>query len=654
MEDDVRYSATWRGVTEFFTLAHSPGRVRASDFTEVSGRSSRQDVVATATVCDSFDEPLRRVVVRIRDGEISLLSDGKADAHSATWSADGAWIAYLAAKDPGRCHHVLHVEGLHGYQQILLPGVAEQYAWSPSGHSILAGVADPGAEVAGAEGSGQRPGTAGSVHWLPSVDTATSRAPGRTLWLVDARKGTSRRVPTGSTVWEAGWAGPNRAVVVESDGATESDWYVARLAVVDLATGVTTELHRGDRQLGRPAGSPNGRWVAVVEADCSDRDVIAGDLLLFDRDGRARTVDTLRVDVTSVRWLDDRRLSFTGVRGLHSVVGVHNVMSGQSKELWATEAGLGGLHRADAYVRPDETVVAAVQEYRRPPSIVRRSATGSEVLATAADARTEVLRNQIGNCTAISWEAPDGETVEGLLVTPDRDGPHPLVVLLHGGPVFGFRPRWLGHTPLVALLASRGYAVLCPNPRGSSGRGREFTAAVFEDVGGGDGADVLAGIDHLTGLGLVDPDRIGVTGDCYGGYLTSWLVTQDDRFKAAVPVAPATHWRTIYSSSNIPRFVTNVLRAKPGPSGDLYDSRSPLTHVANVRTPCLNVAGALDLCTPAAEARQFHRALLDHGVESALVVYPAEGHGIRTFPAVVDHCTRVLDWFGRFMPAGDR
>ncbi|USX52821.1 prolyl oligopeptidase family serine peptidase [Lentzea sp. HUAS12] len=651
MEDDVRYNATWRRVSEFFTLAHSPGSIRASDFTEVSGRASRQDVVATATVCDSFDEPLRRVVVRIRNGEISLVSDGKSDARAASWSADGAWIAYLAAKDPDRGHHVLHVEGLHGHQQILLPGVAEQYAWAPSGHSILVQVADPGADKAGAEGSGQRPGGAGSVRWLPAVDTATSKAPGRSLWLVNSAKGTSRRVPTDRTVWEAGWAGPNRAVVVESDGATESDWYVAHLSVVDLVTGATTELHRGGRQLGRPAGSPNGRWVAVVEADCSDRDVIAGELLLFDRAGRMRVVDTLQVEVSSVRWLDDRRISFAGVRGLHSVVGVHNVVSGRSKELWATESGLGGVHRADAYVRPDETVVAAVQGYRRPPSIVRRSASGNDVLATAADGRTEVLLDRIGNCVPISWEARDGERIEGLYVTPDGPGPHPLVVFLHGGPVFGFRPRWLGHTPLVALLASHGYAVLCPNPRGSSGRGAKFTAAVFEDVGGVGGGDVLAGVDHLVGLGVVDPDRIGVTGSCYGGYLASWLVTQDDRFKAAATISPVTHWRTIYSSSNIPRFVTNVLRAKPGPAGDLYDARSPLTHVASVRTPCLNIAGALDLCTPASEARQFHRALLDHGVESALVVYPAEGHGIRAFPAVIDQCTRVLDWFGRFMPA---
>lgn len=654
MDTDLRPSATWRRVTEFFSLVHSPGEGRPSDFSEVAGRPGSGEIVATATVCDSLDVPLRRVVVRLRDGLVAQVSDGKADSHAATWSADGTHLAYLSATDPARGHHLLHVAGPHGSREILLPGAAEQCVWSPAGTSLLVRVADPGADKAGAEGSGHRPATTGAADWLPAVDTRGSVPPGRSLWLVDAEEGTTRPVSSGRTVWEAGWAGPDRAVVVESAGATESDWYLASLSVIDLATGVTTVVHRGERQLGRPAGSPDGKWIAVVEADCSDRDVIAGTLLLLDHSGQPFPVDTGQVDVTATQWLDHRRLAFSGMRGLASVVGVHDVVSGQTRDLWATEAGLGGLHRPDAWVRPDETVLAAVQAYREPPAIVHRRDGGNDVRTTATHPGTEALRDRIGDCATLSWEAPDGARIEGLFVTPTGPGPHPLVVYLHGGPIWAFRDRWLGSNPVIALLASHGYAVLCPNPRGSSGRGPEFVAPVLGDVGGLDGGDILAGIDHLVDTGRVDPARVGVMGGSYGGYLTSWLVTQDDRFKAAVPVAPATHWRTLYYATNIPRFVTNVVRAEPGAAGDIYDTRSPLTYVANVRTPCLNIAGALDLCTPAGEARQFHRALLDHGVESALVVYPAEGHGVRTFPATIDYCTRVLDWFTRFMPADAR
>ncbi|AHH98933.1 S9 family peptidase [Kutzneria albida] len=653
MDTDVRFGATWRRVTEFFRLMHSPGELRASDLTEVSGRPGSAEVLATATVCDSLNDPLRRVIVRIREGELAQVSDGKADSHAATWSCDGTRLAYLSAADPRRGHH-LCVQGPDGCREIHLPGAAEQCVWAPTGASLLVRVADPGADKAGAEGSGHRPGTAGPANWLPAVDTAATTSPGRSLWLVEAETGATRPVPCGHTVWEVGYAGPDRAVAVVSAGATESDWYRAHLSVIDLDTGVATELYRSERQLGRPTGSPGGAWIAAVEADCSDRGIIAGTLLLFDHNGQPRPVDTGQVQVTAAQWLDDRRLAFSGMRGLASVVGVHDLVSGETRELWATEAGLGGLHEPDAYVQPDETVLAAVQQYRKPPAIVHRLAGASTVLVTATHAGTEALRAQIGDCATLSWEAPDGERIEGLFVTPNRPGPHPLIVYLHGGPIWAFRDRWLGSNPIIALLASHGYAVLCPNPRGSSGRGPEFVAPVLGDVGGLDGGDILAGVDHLVDAGPVDPARIGVMGGSYGGYMTAWLVTQDSRFKAAVPVAPVTHWRSLYYTTNIPRFVTNVVRAEPSEAGGVYEARSPLTYVANVRTPCLNVAGALDLCTPATEAHQFHRALLDHGVESALVVYPAEGHGIRTFPATVDYCTRVLDWFTRFMPADAR
>ncbi|MBB2936586.1 dipeptidyl aminopeptidase/acylaminoacyl peptidase [Amycolatopsis bartoniae] len=647
----MRFGATWHRVTEFFDLVHSPGASRATDLTEVSGRPGTSELVATATVCDSLDAPLRRVVVRVHDGKITPVDDGRVSSHAPSWSPDGTRLAYLAVSDAHDRNRVC-VRGPEGDREIPLPGTGESCVWTPGGDSLLVSVADAGADKAGAEGSGRRSGPSATGNWLPTVETAATRRPGRSLWLVDPASGALRPVSAGRTVWEAGAAGPGRAVAVLSEGPDESDWYGAHLALIDLATGVAAPLHRSDRQLGRPAGSPAGTWIAVIEADCSDRGIVAGTLLLFDHNGQCRPVDTEDVDVTGVQWLDDHRVAFSGIRGVGSVVGVHDAASGETRELWATEAGLGDTHKPEAYVRSDESVVATVQRYREPPAIVHRAGSGTIVLATTDHPGTEALRSRIGDCRTLSWAAPDGQRIEGLLVTPAGPGPHPLVAYLHGGPIWAFRDRWLGSNPLIGLLASQGYAVLCPNPRGSSGRGPKFAAQVLGDVGGGDCGDILSGIDHLVDTGAVDSARIGVMGGSYGGYLSAWLVTQDDRFKAAVPVAPVTHWRTLYHTTNIRQFVPNILRAEPFEAGDVYDARSPLTWVGSVRTPCLSIAGARDLCTPAAEAEQFHRALLDNGVESTLVVYPAEGHGVRTFPAILDYCTRVLDWFGRFMPAG--
>jgi dipeptidyl aminopeptidase/acylaminoacyl peptidase len=139
-------------------------------------------------------------------------------------------------------------------------------------------------------------------------------------------------------------------------------------------------------------------------------------------------------------------------------------------------------------------------------------------------------------------------------------------------------------------------------------------------------------------------------GGSYGGFMSCWLITQDPRFKAAVPIAPVTHWRSQHYTSNIPEFDAISLDRQPMTLGAAYDERSPLMHARKVRTPTLSIAGALDRCTPPTEALQFHRALDEHGVESAFVLYPQEGHGARSYPAVIDLCTRIIDWFETFMP----
>jgi dipeptidyl aminopeptidase/acylaminoacyl peptidase len=203
-------------------------------------------------------------------------------------------------------------------------------------------------------------------------------------------------------------------------------------------------------------------------------------------------------------------------------------------------------------------------------------------------------------------------------------------------------------------LMTRGYAVFLPNPRGSGGRGRAFAAMVLGDMGGADAADVLAGIDALVARGLADPQRIGVTGGSYGGFMACWLPTLDDRFAASVAISPVADWYSQHFNSNIGRWDADFLRADPTQAGGAYLERSPVMHAARVRTPTLLTAGRNDRCTPPGQAIEFHRALRACGVETELVLYPEEGHGVRRFPTVIDLCTRMVAWFERHMPPGTR
>jgi dipeptidyl aminopeptidase/acylaminoacyl peptidase len=205
---------------------------------------------------------------------------------------------------------------------------------------------------------------------------------------------------------------------------------------------------------------------------------------------------------------------------------------------------------------------------------------------------------------------------------------------------------WLGRAGVaVLMLVRRGYAVFFPNPRGSTGRGQEFARRVLGDMGGADTHDLLSGLDHLIEKRIADPQRLGVTGVSYGGFMTSWVIAQDSRFAAAVSVAPMINYVTQHLLSNIPHFVSLFIADTYTNSAGEYFARSPIMHAHKVRTPTLNICGALDRSAPPEEAVQFHRALLENGVKSVLITYPQEGHGIRKLPAGTDYAARLVGWF---------
>jgi len=201
------------------------------------------------------------------------------------------------------------------------------------------------------------------------------------------------------------------------------------------------------------------------------------------------------------------------------------------------------------------------------------------------------------------------------------------------------------------MALAAGYALFQPNVRGSSGRGQAFVRHVFGDMGGADTYDFLSGLDALVSAGIADPKRIGVTGGSYGGFMTCWLITQDPRFAAAVALAATVNWVSDHLTGNIPTFCETFLGDRLSNPTGKYFTRSPIHYVDRVKAPVLQICGALDRITHPAQSLEFHHALQSAGVESVLVTYPHEGHGIRSMPAVFDYAARMIAWFSQHMPA---
>jgi len=664
MRKDLRESPEYAAVAEHLRRQYEPSFGRPHHVTDLVATSDADRIVVTGSIYDGLDGLPRTALYQVRDGALHPLTSAGGSAKAARLAPDGSSLAFLSDRAKAEVFQLyLLADGELGEARPApaVPGTVEFLAWSPDGSRILLGVAGLGAEMADAQGSGTTGSDESAVpSWCPDVEAGTPEDSWRSLWLYTLASGELTKVsPDGLNVWEAGWSGPGHVLAITSEKPGEDDWYSAVLSRLDVATREVTELLRSDVQLGLPAGTSDGRLAAVVEAACSDRWIVAGDLILLDLMAGTRcAVDTAGTDVTAVQWIDGTRLGYVGQRHLDSVAAVADAGPGPlpetitAKELAASRQSWASWFYPAGAFTTDGRVVVVRDDYDTPQQIAIVGQGSDEVLASLEHAGTDYIRSVAGAATDVSWSAPDGTVIEGVLCTPAGAGPFPLILDVHGGPIGAYQRSWAMGSRAIPLLVSRGYAVLLPNPRGSSGRGQEFAAAVVGDMGGADTHDYLSGIDAMIERGIADPERIGTMGVSYGGFMSAWLVTQDQRFKAAVAGSPVTEWYSFTFTTNIPGWGLWFLdNADPEEAGNQVHTRSPVMHASKAKTPTLLTAGAKDGCTPAGQAREFYQALTGHGVESQLVIYPEEGHGVRRFPAVTDYLTRLVTWFERYMPA---
>jgi|HubBroStandDraft_1064217.scaffolds.fasta_scaffold03627_5 dipeptidyl aminopeptidase/acylaminoacyl peptidase len=319
----------------------------------------------------------------------------------------------------------------------------------------------------------------------------------------------------------------------------------------------------------------------------------------------------------------------------------------------STRAGLIGSLTASR----SGAVVAALATTAYQPADVHAGPPGGS-LSRISDTRPELRRMQWGAQERLSYHASDGLALDGLLILPAgrgrADGPFPLVTLVHGGPddryadEFMLRPHCPGQ-----WLATAGYAVFLPNPRGGTGHGREFSAAVVGAVGGAEWSDILVGIDLLVASGVADQDRLGIAGPSHGGFMAAWAVGQTDRFKAAMMFAGICDWGLLAGTGEYGS-VDGALAGSFGWEGTgphPHALVSPISFASKIRTPVLIMHGEDDTNVPLGQAIYFHRALSRYGAEHELVIYPREGHGLAERNHQRDSLLRTRAWFDRWLKA---
>ncbi|GAA3951306.1 S9 family peptidase [Actinoplanes auranticolor] len=310
--------------------------------------------------------------------------------------------------------------------------------------------------------------------------------------------------------------------------------------------------------------------------------------------------------------------------------------------------------------RHGDALAAVVSTAYEPRNVHAGPAHGP--LTRLTDLRPELRGIRWGRQHRLSYQAPDGLALDGLLILPAGrsrdDGPFPLVTLVHGGPYDRHADRlMLDWDPSGQWLATAGYAVFLPNPRGSAGRGHDFAVRVAGAVGLQEWTDISAGIDLLVAGGVADPDRLGIGGWSHGGFMAAWAVGQTGRFKAAVMGAGISDWGMLAATGELGRFESALGGSSgwEGPGPHHHDRLSPISYAAGVRTPVLILHGENDTNVPVSQAEFYHRALRRFAVEHEYVVYPREPHALRERHHQRDVLRRTRAWFDRWLgPAHDR
>jgi dipeptidyl aminopeptidase/acylaminoacyl peptidase len=575
---------------------------------------------------------------------------GEANDRSPRWSPDGSRLAFLSDRHQ-RGTAQIHVMSARGGEAIQIThgkeGVGE-FAWSPDGSSIAFTSADDPSEEDERREKERDDARVFGERWEFSRLRVVGADDGEVRTLVDGEHHVNLFC----------WSTTGNSLICLLRPTPELDARSGAGAIVRVSAETGEERARMPISgwIDALTMSPDGRCLLFIRtasghmqssfalwrmpADGGEPERIAG--------GDSACILNVWAPVGF-----DRAICYVA-EGIDSRLSWVDASSGALETIYRPERG--GFHDASvAVVGGKSTLAVALSLPERPAELY--AGDPSAALTRLTDHHAGVSAIAFGHQEEFLWAAPDGWALDGILIRPPDGigaGPLPAVVLVHGGP-YG---RWedgchVSWGDWGQWLATAGYAIIMPNPRGGYGHGETFAAAARGDVGGADWLDVLAAVDAAVDRGIADPNRLGIGGWSQGGFMTAWAVTQTDRFKAGIDGAGPTEWGWMAATSDMGAFEAELGGSTlwDGPGPYRHSEISPLSHTRRVTTPLLILHGENDARVPVSQATSFHRALRESGATVEMVIYPREPHGIDERHHQLDLLQRVREWYDRHLRA---
>jgi dipeptidyl aminopeptidase/acylaminoacyl peptidase len=578
---------------------------------------------------------------------VNLGTNGERIDANPAWAPNSKALAFFsdAGEKEQKQLWTVNADGSAPKKLTHLSGYAARPSWSHDGKQIAF------LYIEGAGGGGPL------LAAPPTTGVIDRAIHNQRIAVVDLATGQLRQVsPADLHIYDFDWSPDDKMfVTTAAPGPGDNNWWIAQIYKIDIAKGKATSISKPSLQVAVPRWSPDGKSVAFIEGLMSDEGFHGGDLFTISANGGNAVNRTpgRRSSVSSIFWQAPDRILLTEYVGGGSAISELALANNSVRTIWkgSEHVHAFGNFPDFAISNDGEYAAAARSSYNTPP----------EVWAGAIGEWRQLTNNNSalsatwGKAESFEW-TNEGFNIQGWIVPPakvESGKKYPMIVLIHGGPSSATTSDWPAgfgmSRAIIAALSVRGYYVLLPNPRGSYGQGEEFTRANVKDFGHGDLRDNLAGVDAAIKKYPVDPDRLGVTGWSYGGFMTMWTVTQTNRFRGAVAGAGIANWQSYYGQNLIDQWMIPFFGASVYDDPVVYEKSSPIHFIKNVKTPTLVIVGEHDAECPSSQSYEFWHALRTLNVPTQLIIYPGEGHLFIKPENQADRMNQTLAWFDKYL-----
>lgn len=564
---------------------------------------------------------------------------------SPQFSPDGAQLAFLSDRSDTPQVWVMPVDGGEAYPVTDAETGVNDFQWAPDGSKIAYTMTDPKSEAEKEREKEKRDVTVVDEEYRYSHLYTT------TMGEADDSTRTVQRLTKGPFhVRDFDWSPDGHTIVFAHQPTPEinAGFMEADISTVPADSGAITALVEQPGVDAHPHFSPDGQRVAFAGQGGQPEPVGLSDVYVVPAEGGSPTklAETPNRDVDLLGWTGDSR-SVLIIEPVHTSSHVFAVPVGGSAPRQVTQGD--GVYDEVSFDDTARRMAFAYETTDTPENVYVASRTNfqKQQLTTL---HKDVPKPPMGRTEVLTWTSPDGTEVEGLLTYPVgyEDGDTvPLILDVHGGPA-GVHSRSFTGGPsiyMIQVFAQHGYAVLRPNPRGSTGYGKDFRYANVEDWGYGDYEDLMAGVDRVIEMGVAHLDSLALMGWSYGGYMTSYAVTRTDRFQAASMGAGLPNLISMVGTTDIPDYLVAHMGGEFWNNYDRYEKHSAIYRIKEVTTPTQVLHGAEDDRVPTRQGQEFYRALKRRGVPTEMVLYPRTPHGPREPKLLMDVTPRILAWF---------